>query len=1528
MVQNALLHQVFQRQAADYPDAPALTFAGESITYAELNTRSNRLAHYLQTLGVKPEVVVGLCLERGLNLVVAILAILKAGGAYLPLDINAPSDRLSFILQDSATGLVVTQTALTNKFTGIEHLIDLEAEQTGINNAYSEQNPAVVYQGDPAQTLCYVMYTSGSTGRPKGVQITQHNVMRLFRSTEAWFHFSRLDTWALFHSFAFDMSVWEIWGALLYGGRMVIVPHATARTPEQFYQLLVDERVTFLNQTPSAFAPLVRVDQNYPANALALRCVTFGGEALNFKMLEPWLIRHGDASPRLINMYGITETTVHSSYRPVTLQDIDEGTSKLIGVPIPDLKLHLLDEAQQTVPVDTIGEIYVAGDGVARGYLNRPELNRERFISLPQFPGQRLYRSGDLAKQLGNGDMEYIGRADTQVKIRGFRIELGEIEAVLTGHAQVSETVVTVVEEDGHKRLAAYLVPDPQHNPACPELIRQLRERSAARLPEYMQPTYYTVLTKMPLNVNGKIDRNALPLPERENLSAGAGFSAPQTPAEQILAKIWAELLRLDKVGVNDNFFQSGGDSILAIQLISKANRAGMKLAPNQLFLHQTIAELAAQTGATRVNFASHTATTMDSVITKRKTTPKPNEDGSITLSPVQHWFFEQNIEQARHWNQAVLLRCKQPLPADLLEKALQALQTHHACLRYRFINQPAAEVPLQQLNPDAKPIRLSKIDLTAYPLQQRIDLLAETAAQAQADLNLHKGVLMRVLLFKLDEHEQRLLIIVHHLVVDGVSWRILLADLETAVRQLQQGQTVHLPESATFAQWTQALQNYGRQIDSQNYWPALAQGRYAVLPVDLSGENTSGSAKTYTLELDQELTKTLLQAKNERIQDILLAGLTLSLQSLPAAHEELLIDLEGHGREPISDLDISATCGWFTAIFPFAVNPKGEPHEVLQKVKSCLAKLPQNGLDFGVLRYLSDQAGVKAALKALPKAQVVFNYLGQFDHLFSETGLFELAPEDHGPTQGPRGIRPYLLELNALIYQGRLRIDFVYSNQIHKAETIEKIAHALQAAIDKLSSTLSAGDFSLAALSAAGLNELQLRYPALEALYPLSPTQEGMLFHALSDSSADVYFEQLSYDFKGRMDCALFQQAWRAVFQRHSVLRTAVVWKGLARPLQAVLKQTDWHWQTLDWRELNEPSAEQRWQCFVNDDRKALFEPDQAPLMRWTLIQMPDGLWRLLWTHSHLLLDGWSVALIIKDLLQIYSALLANETPQLPPPAQYRDYIVWLEGQNQRQAQHFWHEVLQDAAPVSLAVERTGQQGYCEMPERLSEADCLDLQQLAQHLGITLNTLVQAAWALVLAEFTGTDEVLFGITVSGRANDLDHIETIAGLFINTLPLRLQLERNTPLAVWLKAIQARQFAMQQYEYSALSDIKKCSGASPAFDSILIFENYPIDKALLNADQPLQLCSVRAFEHTHYPLTLLAVPHNGLNLQITYNAALFSADTVNAYLQRMLAHLQSMSIASCQNTLADYYRPAATLDQADFLQATMALDEDF
>ncbi|HEX8538443.1 MAG TPA: amino acid adenylation domain-containing protein, partial [Cystobacter sp.] len=497
------LHTWFERQVERTPDALAVTFQGESLTYRELNRRANRLAHHLRGLGVEPDEVVGLCLERSLEMLVGILGILKAGGAYLPLDPAYPRERLGFMLEDAGVRVLVAQRASAGHLP--EHrarMVELEGASAFANER--EDNPAP--RAAPGN-LAYVIYTSGSTGRPKGVLIEHAHVARLFTATEPWYHFDERDVWTLFHSYAFDFSVWEIWGALLYGGRVVVVPFLTSRSPVEFLRLLTEERVTVLNQTPSAFYALVAAAEEVDAGPTSLRRVIFGGEALDPQRLRPWVARYGDM-PVLVNMYGITETTVHVSYRPL-VESLAGLTASVIGGPIPDLRLYLLDPHMQPVPVGVAGELYVGGEGLARGYLGRPELTATRFVPDPfGAEGQRLYRSGDLARFRANGDIEYLGRIDAQVKLRGFRIELGEIEAVLEQTPRIRQAAVLVREDvPGNKQLVAYVVPGAGE----PPVLEEVRAFLKTKLPEHMVPSAFVTLEKLPLTTNGKLDRRALP---------------------------------------------------------------------------------------------------------------------------------------------------------------------------------------------------------------------------------------------------------------------------------------------------------------------------------------------------------------------------------------------------------------------------------------------------------------------------------------------------------------------------------------------------------------------------------------------------------------------------------------------------------------------------------------------------------------------------------------------------------------------------------------------------------------------------------------------------------------------------------------------------------------------------------------------------------------------------------------------------------------------------------------------------------
>ena len=556
---DSIVSTRFESQTALYPDNVAVSLDGASLTYAQLNARANQLAAILRELGVGPESLVGIHLDRSFDLIIGIMAILKAGGAYLPLDLACPEDRLTFMMEDSGAKVLLTESKLVPRFAGYKGtILSLDKETARI----AKQSDANVESSTQPHQLAYVIYTSGSTGKPKGCLITQENVMRLFTATDHWYHFGPEDVWTLFHSSAFDFSVWEIFGAVLYGGRLVIVPYSVSRSTLDFRQLLIKERVTVLNQTPSAFRQLVQADQTLPKGDIALRYVIFGGEALEFQSLRPWFERYGDKQPQLVNMYGITETTVHVTYRPVSLEDLEANSGSNIGIPIPDLQVYVVDENLKPVAVGETGEMLVGGLGVARGYLNRADLTAARFIPNPFDPeiSPRLYRSGDLARPLANGDLEYLGRIDHQVKIRGFRIEIGEIESLLARHPAVKDCAVLPRTDDGTElRLVGYVV---ARADAAPN-VEELRKHLAEKMPEYMVPSAFVFMDTFPLTLNGKLDRAKLPAPSTERPRLATEFVAPGTEMEKTIAAQFQELLRQDAIGIDDDFISLGANSLM-----------------------------------------------------------------------------------------------------------------------------------------------------------------------------------------------------------------------------------------------------------------------------------------------------------------------------------------------------------------------------------------------------------------------------------------------------------------------------------------------------------------------------------------------------------------------------------------------------------------------------------------------------------------------------------------------------------------------------------------------------------------------------------------------------------------------------------------------------------------------------------------------------------------------------------------------------------------------------------------------------
>ncbi|HEX8437261.1 amino acid adenylation domain-containing protein, partial [Archangium sp.] len=1493
------IHQLVEAQVERTPDAVAVDFEGQQLTYRELDRRANQLAHALRERGVGPETRVGLCVERSLEMAVGLLGILKAGGAYVPLDPGYPPARLAFMLEDSAPAVLLTQRHL------VERLVLKGTPTLCLDSEWPEEpsRPAPD-AGTCPDSAAYVLYTSGSTGQPKGAVITH----RALGNHMAWilsaFGLGPADRVLQKTPLSFDASVWECWAPLMSGGRLVIAAPDAHRDGVALLEAVARGQVTVLQLVPSLLRVLLEVGGL--SRATSLRWLFCGGEALPVELEHR--LRAQLPSATLVNLYGPTEATIDATSARCPSSGL--GRTVPIGRPISNTQLYLLDASLQPVPVGVPGELYLGGEGLARGYLRRPELTAERFIPHPfsGSPGARLYRTGDLARYLPDGSVEFLGRRDSQVKVRGFRVELGEVEAALAKHPAVREAVVVVREDNpGVRRLVAYVTGEPRALGA--DALRAFLEE---RLPAHMVPAAFVALEALPLSPNGKVDRKALPAPDATPAAQARPFVAPRDEVERTLAEVWAQVLGHEGVGIHDDFFELGGDSILAIQIISRAAQAGLHVTVKQLFSHKTIARLAA------VADSAPGVTAEQSLVT-----------GPVVSTPIQRWFFEQERVNPHHYNQALLLAVREPWDAALLEQALQHLLQHHDVLRLRFSR--SGEGWSQEHGGSEGRLPLEQVELSGLNPAGRRAALEAHAAKTQASLELQEGRLARAVLYDFGAGEpRRLLIVIHHLVVDGVSWRVLLTDLVMAGAQLQAGGPVRLPPKTTsFQQWAERLEAYAQTPAAREdaaYWLELPWERASRLPVDLpGGEDSEGSARLVRVELDAEETRLLLQevprAWRARVEEVLLAALVESFRRWTGA-PCLQVDLEGHGREDvISGVDLSRTVGWFTSLYPVLLS-SGDgrtPESGLKAAKEALRRVPRRGLGFGVLRYLARDEALAARLGAIPASEVSFNYLGQLDNVLPAQSPLVLTSESAGPTQEPRDRRSHRIGVNAFVAGGRLQLSWAYGEHLYMRETMEALARGFLEALRVLlgrctaedaGSVLSPVDFPLAALDQARLDAVVEQVAgggtrgqrSLEDLYPLSPLQQGILFHVLREQGASLYFNQLSCELRGSLDLSAFARAWRQVVEAHPILRTAVLWEGVAEPLQVVLRDVELPLLQEDWRGVSASEQEARFTSWLEADRRRGFELSSPPLCRVALLRMGDAAYRFVFSHHHLLLDGWSVPLVIRHVFALYDQLSRGLSPRMEPTRPYGDYIGWLQGRSLEESERFWRRSLAGfSAPTDLGrgTALPDEAGADRATRRvhLSVATTEALNAFARQHGLTLNTVVQGAWALLLGHHAGTKDVVFGTTVSGRPPELSGVEGMVGLFINTLPVRVRLPGDESLVTWLKGLQAWLLEMRQHEHSPLVKVQRWSEVppgTPLFESLMVFENYPVDAALTASLPSLEVRDVRAAEADHHPLTLVAVPGRELRLELAHERARFDAAHVDRMLGQLRHLLESMA----------------------------------
>ena len=994
---------LFAEQAARAPEAVALRLPHRNMSYAEVDAQSNQLAHFLlRQYQVERGDVIGVLADRSELLVLGLLGVLKAGAVYLPIDPEFPRERIEFMVADAGCKALLLHSNYLGAMTDLYEtpMFALDFQLAGL-----ETPQAAPQVGLEAGDAAYIIYTSGSTGQPKGVLLEHRSFVNMIVHHIGAFGIGPDDRLSQFYSHAFDSSLFEIFAALLSGASLVLVERQTIESSAEFARYVEAQGVTTLTLPPVYLGGLD------PARLSGVRRVVSAGDSAR---VEDAVRLAGQLD--YYNSYGPTETSVCATHHRVDPARAYGGRIP-IGRPIGNSSIYLLDEGLRLVPEGCVGEICVAGEGVARGYVGRDALTAEKFVEDPFHPGWRIYRTGDLGVWRPDGEVEFLGRQDAQVKVRGYRIELGEIEAVLGRCPGVEQVAVLAPDErPGERRLVAYVT-----GAAAEE---SLRAYLGERLPTFMVPTFFVRLEAMPLTANGKIDRRALPAPEQA--SRAVEYAEPETPMQEALAALWARVLGCERVGIEDNFFELGGDSILAIQLEAEAGGTGLKVTPRMLFEHQTIAELATvagQAGGVEVD--------------------QGPVSGTAPLAPMQRWFFSQEWEEVHHFNQSVMLEVPADFSVEAAREALARLLEHHDALRLRFRIRDGAWA--QEYAPPGQTVPLVVEELGGTDDEQA----RRRAEDLQRSLDLEGGTLLRVGLFRRGpESPALLLFVVHHLVVDGVSWRVLLEDFHAAYEQVRRGESVQLPpKTSAFGTWTARLEELaGENLESEAHWLALAEQPAAPLPVDEEEgcrANWVGEAEQVEMELDEALTQALLheapKAYNTQIDDLLLTALALACRQW-TGRQALLLDREGHGRDELfAEVDLSRTVGWFTALYPVWLDLEGAAgvEEALKTVKEQLRSAPGSGIEFGLLR----QVRGDERLRPGPRPELLFNYLGQTDRVLTAGQQWRPVLGLNGAELSPRGRRSHLLELNCLVLGGRLRQQWTFGRRAHRPATVERLA-------------------------------------------------------------------------------------------------------------------------------------------------------------------------------------------------------------------------------------------------------------------------------------------------------------------------------------------------------------------------------------------------------------------------------------------------------------------------------------------------------
>ncbi|NHN25922.1 amino acid adenylation domain-containing protein [Flavobacterium jejuense] len=1478
---------LFMDQVAKTPNNIALQHGNQSVSYKELNDKADVIAHMIDSRLEGANHKIGLHFNHSVEMVASLLGVIKSGGAYIPLSAEDPIERKQYILSNCEADLLLIQEELYDQNNLDSHLIEKEKILVVSEINVTKKSLSYPRKKISPDDLIYIIYTSGTTGNPKGVEVKHRNLVNYTLWNIDYHKLSQEDVGLQLLSYHFDGFGSNFYPALLSGGTLVTVPNEYKLDAKYITDTIISNKVSFFAILPGLFDAIV--DEITVRNASTdLRFVVLAGEKSTVNLIN----KSNKILPGLSleNHYGPTETTIGSTHH----LELNQNTISIIGQPIWNTSIYILDTNSNLLPIGVVGEICIAGSGVAKGYINNPLLTAEKFIDNPFASKEKMYRTGDAGRWLSNGTIEIVGRIDDQVKIRGYRIELGEIGNQISAFDEIDKAVVVVNEKNDNKYLSAYYISPIEIN------LSMLKEFLSSRIPEYMIPTFFTRLEELPYTLNGKLDKKALPEPEMYISECVAS----STFEEELLVEVWTQVLVADKIGVTDNFFSVGGDSIKSIQISSRLRSLGYEVSVKDILTSQNIRVL-----ATKLRVLESKSD--QSMVT-----------GEIILSPIQKWFFSKNTSDQHHFNQSVMLNFTDGIQEETVKAIFYKLQTHHDALRMVY-KQDNGKVMQEN-----KSITDSSVSIRVFNLEgeeNSEELLFTEAEKMQSSIDIYNGSLMKLGLFHMNTGS-RLLVIIHHLVVDGVSWRILLEDIDTLYQQIIKKETLLLPlKTDSFKSWTKNLQHYLKSKTFENskiYWDNVIQNNVKPLKKDNpDGENTFKMNKVESFKLSKETTASLLSEVHvpfkTQINDILLSALLLSLNRL-YNHNEFLIDLEGHGRQQLGlGENIDRTVGWFTSFYPILLEKKSNIiSNIIKHVKETLRQVPNNGMDYIIRKYFAETSSEYQS-KDEVTAQISFNYLGQFDNEI-EGNSFCLAYEAKGDEVSKNKVRDYDWDVSGIVSNGELSMGIMYSSQQYSKETIEKLMAFYNESILEIveyccnynNIELTPSDLTFKDITSEQLIELQEKYE-IQDIYPLSPMQEGMLFHSMFDSKSDGYFGQMSFEIDEKLDMEVFERSMNDLVARHDIFRTVFLYEGYERSIQLVLKEKKINIEFNDIRdELINNDLQEVIQKYKSIEKLNPFNLQNDMLMRLRVLQISEKHYAIIWNYHHILMDGWCTATILNEFREIYSKNKRGQDVTLQLVNPYLNYIEWLENKDKESSQKYWKKVLDgfDRLTSFPKKEIIKSKKAEHKPDfqylTINEEHTSMLNQMASDYGVTINTIIQFVWGMLLAKYNNVDDVVFGTVVSGRPAEIEGIENMIGLFINAIPVRIKYGSEDSLDEILHKIQNNAIENDEHQYHPLSEIQSLSTLGRnLLDHIIVVENYPVidesdeTQSAKNRREDFPVKNVQMYVESNYDLVLVVIPENEIQIKIEYNTNVYENETISNILNHFNQVIHQVMLTS-------------------------------